>query len=328
MITKTSIYEATSTEPERNLATEEYLLFHTEPGECILYLWQNQHTVVIGKNQNCWKECNVSLLNEEGGRLVRRLSGGGAVYHDLGNLNFTFLVRKADYDLDRQLKVIAGAVGAFGIPVEKSGRNDLLAAGRKFSGNAFFESRDFCYHHGTLLVDVNTEKMGRYLTVSKEKLKSKGVDSVRSRVGNLKELCPEMTIRSLSEAMKKSFEEVYGVRSQQICFADGGALAEVENLREKYLSWEWKYGRKLPFTHAISGRFPWGGVELQLEVDSGVIQKAALYTDSLCTEISAFAAELEGLAYEKNILCQCAVQSMCLPDSVRRDMESLIREQI
>ena len=374
MITKTRIYEAVSTDPERNLAMEEYLLSHTEPGECILYLWQNQHTVVIGKNQNCWKECNVSLLEEEGGRLVRRLSGGGAVYHDLGNLNFTFLVRKADYDLDRQLSVIAGAVESFGIPVEKSGRNDLLAAGRKFSGNAFYESGDFCYHHGTLLVDVDTGKMGRYLTVSKEKLKSKGVDSVRSRVGNLKELCPKLTIQKLSEAMKKSFAEVYGGTAKELCFVEDRTLkepemmhvpedseqrgerfdvlqrpkeneeacqdwlekeyfppeadAEIRKLQEKYASWDWKYGRKIPFTHVISSRFPWGGVELQLEVDGGVIQKAALYTDSLCTEISGFARELEGMAYERNVLCNCAEQSKLLPDDLRGDMEGLLREKI
>ena len=126
MITKTGIFYASGTCPEMNLALEEYLLFHTESGECLLYLWQNERTVVVGRNQNCWKECDVSRLKEEGGHLVRRLSGGGAVYHDLGNLNFTFLVRKEDYDLERQLLVIKKAVESFGVPVEKHGVNGHL----------------------------------------------------------------------------------------------------------------------------------------------------------------------------------------------------------
>ena len=136
MIKNLQYYISTSLNPYENLATEKYLLDTVAEDGYILYLWQNQNTVVIGKNQNPWAECRCNLLETEGGRLARRLSGGGAVFHDTGNLNFTFLCSAKNYDLDRQMKVIQTACSLAGIKTELSGRNDLLAAGRKFSGNA------------------------------------------------------------------------------------------------------------------------------------------------------------------------------------------------
>ena len=201
MINKIKLYESNSLDPYLNLATEQHLMETVEEDACILFLWQNQNTVVIGKNQNAWKECRTTLLNEEGGVLARRLSGGGAVFHDLGNLNFTFLVPQAEYDLDRQFTVIKEAVNMLGLNTERSGRNDVLAEGRKFSGNAFYKNGKQAYHHGTLLVDVDMDKLGRYLNPSKAKLPAKGVDSVRSRVVNLKELNSQITIASLKNAM-------------------------------------------------------------------------------------------------------------------------------
>ena len=141
MITKIFIYNAQGSDPHENLAVEKVLMDAMQPGEAMLYLWQNLNTVVIGKNQNAWLECRTSLLEEEGGKLARRLSGGGAVFHDLGNLNFTFLMCAEDYDLDKQVAVIQKACAFAGIHAEKSGRNDLLADGRKFSGNAFYQDK-------------------------------------------------------------------------------------------------------------------------------------------------------------------------------------------
>ena len=208
---KLFLYLAQGTNPYRNLAVEQYLLEHVPRDACILYLWQNRHTVVIGRNQNAWQECRTARLEADGGFLARRLSGGGAVFHDLGNLNFTFLVNKADYSVEKQLSVIVEACRSLGIPAERSGRNDVLTGGRKFSGNAFYEHQGRCYHHGTLLVDVDMEAMGRYLSPSTAKLQAKGVSSVRSRVVNLRELRRDLTIPMLREALTGAFSQVYGL---------------------------------------------------------------------------------------------------------------------
>lgn len=304
MIETIRLYESGSHDPYYNLAVEQHLLETVGEGACILYLWQNQNTVVIGKNQNAWKECRTTLLEQEGGHLARRLSGGGAVFHDLGNLNFTFLVPQADYDLDRQLTVIQEAVRSLGIQAERSGRNDVLAEGRKFSGNAFYKNGIQAYHHGTLLVDVDTQRMSRYLNPSKAKLQSKGVDSVRSRVVNLRELNPDITIPGLKAALAEAFSRVYGLPLAQIApeTLDAGAI---EALRRRNESWEWLYGKKIPFTFDCEGRFPWGGVQIQAQVENGVVRQAKIYTDAMdCFLAPRLEQALTGCRFSREALSQ------------------------
>ena len=303
MIEKITYLETANTYPYRNLAMEEYLLLHCDKEECILYLWQNRNTVVIGRNQNAWKECLVSKLEEEDGYPVRRLSGGGAVYHDLGNLNFTFLVRKENYNVDRQLNVILEAVKKLGIHAEKSGRNDILIDGHKFSGNAFYEQGDCCYHHGTLMVNVNLGELSRYLTVSKDKLKSKGVDSVRARVANLTEYAPDLTVDELKKKLLEAFEEVYGLKANILKDTDLDA-DEVEERTQKFASWNWIFGRKLEFQYELSNRFPWGQVTLQMQVRNGRIKDVNVYSDSMkpafIEEVSRY---LKSVRYDKKAIC-------------------------
>lgn len=286
MIQTIKIIESRHFSPYHNLAVEESLLHACAGNECILYLWQNQRTVVIGRNQNAWKECRTSRLEEDGGHLARRLSGGGAVYHDLGNLNFTFLVREPDYDVEKQTEVILQAVRRLGIPAVRSGRNDLLADGRKFSGNAYYKTGDRCYHHGTLMVDVDKEILGKYLAVSKEKLQAKGVESVRSRVANLKELCPELTIEELKYALGEAFREVYGLPSVQITEEELDQEV-IKKGEDHFSSWDWIYGRKMEFQIELSHRFQWGDMTLQLRVDQGRVTDAAAWSDALDTGLTA-----------------------------------------
>jgi len=302
MITKIALYEGSSHDPYYNLAVEQYLMETVEEGQCILYLWQNQNTVVIGRNQNPWKECRTTLLNEEGGKLARRLSGGGAVFHDLGNLNFTFLMPQSEYNLDRQLDVIQNAVRKLGIPAERSGRNDILADGRKFSGNAFYKNGVQAYHHGTLIVDVDTQKMGRYLNPSKAKLQSKGVDSVRSRVVNLKELNPDITIEALKKALADVFAGVYGCK---VSYIEDNQMdcAYISALTQRNKSWEWNYGHKLPFTMECEDYFPWGTVQVQLQISSGFILDASIFSDSMDWEFaSVIAKRLKGIRFETHTI--------------------------
>lgn len=284
MIGSLKVVQTRCRDPYRNLALEEYLLESVEPGQCVLYLWQNQNTVVIGRNQNPWKECKTALLEQEGGKLARRLSGGGAVFHDLGNLNFTFLVPQEDYDVPRQMEVIRRAAQSFGLRAEVSGRNDILAEGRKFSGNAFYKNGRQAYHHGTLLVAADLEKLTRYLTPSKAKLQAKGVDSVRSRVVNLKELNPEITIDSLKEALISAFSEVYGLPVQRL--EDAPDSDSIRRMTERNGSWEWNYGRKMPFSWEWEHRFSWGGVQIGLEVESGIIRRAKVWSDAMDYRLS------------------------------------------
>ena len=238
MVQKICHFLGESVDPYRNLAIEQYLMETVGEDTCILYLWQNSHTVVIGRNQNAWAECRTTELNRDGGHLARRLSGGGAVYHDMGNLNFTFLVSKKNYDLPKQLQVIVTACRNLGLQAEISGRNDVTIDGRKFSGNAFFDSKGQAYHHGTLLVDVDMSKLGQYLMPSKAKLQSKGVDSVRSRVVNLKQLCPELTVARMGQEMLKAFQQVYGMPSQAFS-AEDLDMDYINQLEARKASWDW-----------------------------------------------------------------------------------------
>jgi lipoate-protein ligase A len=285
-----TVITSVSTDPWHNLALEE-LLFTSGGEGTVLYLWQNRNTVVIGRNQNAWKECRADLLEREGGRLARRTSGGGAVFHDMGNLNFTFITPRGGYDLERQLGVILGAVRSQGIDAGFTGRNDLVTAGGgKFSGNAFCFSRDRGLHHGTILVDVDMDKLSRYLVPSADKLRSKGVDSVRSRVANLRELNPDITIDSMAAAVEAAFKAEYGecVRIGEASL-DRRVLSELE---ARHASWEWRMGKTPEFDVQFDARFSWGGVELCFRIKDGTILDATAYSDAMD---EAFIRSLPGI---------------------------------
>lgn len=326
MVHKICHFLGESVDPYENLAIEQYLMETVGEEECILYLWQNRQTVVIGRNQNAWGECRTTELNRDGGHLARRLSGGGAVYHDMGNLNFTFLVSKKNYDLQKQLQVIVTACRNLGLDAQITGRNDVAIDGRKFSGNAFFDSKGQAYHHGTLLVDVDMTLLSQYLMPSKAKLQSKGVDSVRSRVVNLKELCPTLTIQRMKEEMLKSFQEVYGMDSAEL-FAANFDRDYVNRLRERNASWDWNYGKSLPASFVCEDRFPWGGIQLQLQVEKGCVAAAEVYSDAMEWNIaSSLRQALQGCTFRQQDL-QTAIWACDLPENIRQDLCQLIETQ-
>jgi len=307
LINKTHVVKATSFNPWYNLAVEEYLLDIVGEEECFLYLWQNDGTVVIGKNQNPWKECRTTKLEADGGRLARRLSGGGAVFHDLGNLNFTFIMGKDSYKLDRQVGVILAAAKKLGIPAEMTGRNDLTVDGRKFSGNAFCFRKTSAYHHGTILISSNMDNLVSYLQVSEDKIKSKGIESVRSRVVNLTELNPNITIESFMEAFEQEFQKEYGTCVSSISTDDLDQV-KINTLHEKYKSWDWRYGEAPKFDITLSNRFGWGGVDINFKMENGIINKAVIYSDAMDTEyIQDLPQVFIGATLNGEVLARCVL---------------------
>jgi len=275
---KKSVYVSEGFDPAINLGFEEYLLENCEENEVILYLWQNAKTIVIGKHQNPYKECDLPNLKRDGIRLVRRKSGGGAVYHDMGNLNFTFIAHKAHYDQPRHFQVILEALKRWGINAEQTGRNDIAVDGKKFSGNAFQFTKGRGCHHGTLLVDVNLQDLGQYLTPPKIKLVGKGIDSVRSRVVNLKELNSHINIVSLKGALIDAFDQVYPGDLLRSYLPDPEVFA---NFSKHYAEWIWTIGRTPQATMSLGERFDWGNLTMDLNVSDGIIDDCVISSDTL-----------------------------------------------
>jgi len=316
-IYSTKFVESNSYDPWLNLAVEEHLLNSFAGESIVLYLWQNQNTVVIGRNQNAWQECRLNNLERDNGKLARRLSGGGAVFHDLGNLNFTFLLPKREYNLHRQLSVIVDAVKEIGIEAHFSGRNDILAEGKKFSGNAFYHGQYASYHHGTILIDVDTGKLSEYLNVSKAKIESKGVKSVVSRIVNLKELKPDLSIEKMKKAMYMGFIEEYGRIDSVLDFEKLAVSTDVTRLYDKYSSKEWLLGRSPEFNFRTSNRFSWGGIELLFTSRKGTIADVAIYSDSMDVDfIEHLRQGLTGTDFSKPSILEALHN---LPKCVERD---------
>ncbi|WP_032122954.1 lipoate--protein ligase [Clostridium amazonitimonense] len=316
------IIYSNSFNPWFNLALEEYLLENAKDNEIIFYLWQNANTVVIGSNQNPWKECNIEALNNEEGKLARRLSGGGAVYHDMGNLNFTFITSKDNFNIEKQLSVIIDAVGKFNVEALFSGRNDIEVEGKKFSGNAFYYGEENSYHHGTLLLDVDKSKLSRYLQVSKEKIQSKGIDSVKSRVVNLKELNSDIDISSLKKALVESFKKIYSLNAGEF-IAEEEKFNEIKELYKKYSSWQWIYGETPIFHIKYEKRLSFGSIDINLNVSKGIINEVKVYSDALKTSLPyAIEKALKGINFEK--------ASVLMPlknikdESIQKEMEEIV----
>ncbi len=299
------IVKSTSNDPFFNLALEDYLFdqLAADPTiQAVLYLWQNQNTVVIGRNQNAWQECKTALLEEEGGHLARRTTGGGAVFHDLGNLNFSLLLPEKAFNIERNFQMIVETVRRAGIPAEKSGRNDLLADGQKFSGNAFRINRGVGLHHGTLLIHSAFERVGRYLTVAPSKLAAKGVQSVRSRVTNLARFRPDLDVfywmRELEAVFTESYNPASNLKIESLSssgFAQDPALtARVE----RFASWDWRFGEAIAFDAEIETQTSWGHVHLGFQIQAGHVAGIRLFSDALDSDfVAILEQQLMGLPF-------------------------------
>jgi len=320
-----------SNDPWFNLATEDWIFNDMNPEEHVLFLWRNRECVIIGRNQNPWTECNLTMMRENGVDLVRRHSGGGAVYQDLNNSIFTFLSPKGEYDKKRNFDIITNALKKFGVNAEQIGRNDILVDGRKVSGSAFKEKTDRAFHHGTLMINVDLSKLGNYLTPSKKKMEAKGMKSVRSRVANLKEFNLEITHEKLMDAIISEFFSVYGC-DKNIESLNNWNLEQNPGLLRYYemlKSDDWIFGKTPEFSHYLERRFDWGGIDLHLDCEDGRIRKAKIFSDALNVEMIAEIEEaLRGCEYSKEGVEESfrGVKVEGVEDQVREFGEWLKRE--
>ena len=278
---KLSYLDLTTTDPAWNLAVEEYV-FHSLPRDRMyVMLWQNRNAIIIGKHQNTHAQINQGFVEEKGIQVVRRLSGGGAVYHDLGNLNFTIIADAQGDSLDfgRFCDVVIRALEKAGINAQRNGRNDMTVDGRKFSGNAQYLKDGRVMHHGTLLFDSDMSVLSQALQVDEEKIKAKGVDSVRSRVTNLRPLLSrDMTLETFRKLLLSTILEQFPGEEYILTQDDVTAIEKIK--AERYATWQWNYGRSLACTLLKKRRIEGcGTVEAYLTLSQSAIQKLQLQGD-------------------------------------------------
>lgn len=277
--------------PWFNIATEDWIFREFDPSFQTLYLWRNQETVVIGRSQNPWSECNLAKMEQDKVYLARRASGGGAVFHDLGNTCFTFLSPKQGYDRSANNQIILNALAQFGVRAEASGRNDIVIpmedGPRKVSGAAFRETHDRAFHHGTLLIDANLNRLQDYLTPNPKKIQSKGRASVRARVMNLSEINSKITHETLSKAVIEEFFKFHDGECE-VEVLDQFSLMKNESLQKRFSEfsdWNWRFGKTPEFNVQLSEYLSWGFVEVFIDSEKGVITRAQVFSDSLFPDL-------------------------------------------
>ncbi|PKM64731.1 MAG: lipoate--protein ligase [Firmicutes bacterium HGW-Firmicutes-20] len=292
-----------STNPYFNLALDEYALKHINIDEDFFFLWQNEPSVIIGKNQNTLEEINQGFIEKNNIKVARRVSGGGAVYHDFGNLNFTFIINVDDpgeVNYKKYVQPIIDALMEMGVKAEASGRNDILIQGLKISGNAQRMANKKLMHHGTLLYDVNIENLVQALHVTEDKYISKGVKSVRSRVTNIKEHLPDSTdifdfYNSLHFFLSNRGKDKEIVLSEK-------EIAKIEfEAMNRFATWDWIYGESPDFNFVNKKRFKGGNLEIKAEIGHGHIQSIHFSTDFLgLTDVKGIEAKLMNIRFHRS----------------------------
>ncbi len=296
--------ESPSTNPYFNLALEEYVFEHMPADEIYFMLWQNRNTIVIGKYQNTLEEINQSFVDENHISVVRRLSGGGAVYHDIGNLNFTFIVNQEDVE-DFNFKIfvvpVVRALKKFGIEAEFNGRNDITIGGMKFSGNSQYGKRGRLLHHGCIMIDSNLNVVADALRVKEAKFISKNAKSVRSRITTINAHAPQhISVEDFKMALKAEILRNQAVEPYILTEEDMEAILKLKE--EKYETWDWNYGRAKPYTMIREAKFSAGLVTVHLDAENGKIVQIRFFGDFFGNgEISELEESLAGAALDDNL---------------------------
>jgi lipoate-protein ligase A len=291
------------TDPHINLALEEYALRSLPPDDDYLLFYINEPSIIIGKNQNTAEEINAGYVAANGIHVVRRLSGGGAVYHDLGNLSFSFITNddgRSFHNFRKFTEPVAAALKEMGVQAEVTGRNDIQVGERKISGNAQYAAKGRMFSHGTLLFNSDLDRVQLALKVSAEKIRSKGIKSVRSRVANITEFLPEpMTIAEFRERLMRFLFGPSGVREYPLSDEDWSKIEELADRR--YRSWDWNYGKSPAANFRNIRRFEGAGtLEVRFNLEKGRIRGAVFYGDFFGTRDAAeLAGRFAGIPYDR-----------------------------
>ncbi len=323
VMSETELVRSESLETAVNLALEEWLFRHRAPEQSYLMFYRNAASVVIGRNQNPWLECNLPVMRELGVEFARRASGGGAVYHDPGNLNYSFILPRTAYDPARFVGVVRAALQSLGIDASQCERHAVWVAGRKVSGSAFMLTGKSAMLHGCLLIDSDLAALGGCLTApGAETITAKSVRSVPSPVANLREFRQDLDHELLAEAIVASYRASVGpVQPWQTRLADLEALPEYEEYLGKYRTAEWLYERTPEFRQQLAGTFDWGRVELGLTVVGGRVSDVRCDVSPSCSELTdRISAALQSRPYGMGAL---AASLRALADSVPEGRERL-----
>jgi lipoate-protein ligase A len=307
------------TDAHLNLALEEYVLRHKMAEDDLLLFYVNAPAIIIGRNQNTIEEINADVVEARNIAVVRRVSGGGAVYHDLGNLNFSFMTRDVRGRFNRYDRFngpVVEVLRELGVHAEIGGRNDILVGERKISGNAQFATPDRMLSHGTLLLDTNLDDVTAALRPKPGKVESKGMKSIRSRVANIMEFLE--TPIGVDELRERILERIFGTRDRAhipSVALDAADWYAVRALRDKkYGSWSWNYGENPASNVQRARRFPVGEIDARLDVQQGLIRSVRIFGDFFGrSDVREIESRLAGLPYERDAIAR-ALQSENLAD--------------
>ncbi len=294
------------TDPRINLAIEEFALKHLDKEHSYLLFYVNEPSIIIGKNQNTLEEINLDYVKENNIHVIRRLSGGGAVYHDLGNLNFSFITKddgESFHNFKKFTEPVVDALKKLGVEAVLSGRNDIHVGERKISGNAQFSTKGRMFSHGTLMLDSEMEHVVAALNVKDEKIRSKGIKSIRSRVANISEfLSQPLTMDEFKQVLLQSIFEIKNdIPTYQLTEVD---WKEIEGISKKrYRHWDWNYGKSPSFDLKRSKRFAIGSIDVRLNVRKGKIEACKIYGDFFGVgDVSELEEMLLGVRYDSEAL--------------------------
>ncbi|WKY46757.1 lipoate--protein ligase [Eubacteriaceae bacterium ES3] len=293
------------TDPEINLAFEEYVFNNMDQNESYFLLWQNDNAIIVGKHQNTIEEINQEYVKENNIKVVRRLTGGGAVYHDMGNLNFTFIVNDnntEDFDFKSFTKPVVDALNSLGVKAEFNSRNDIAIDGKKFSGNSQYARKPRILHHGTLLFNSKLSTIQGALNVKADKIESKGVKSVKARVTNISEyMDPGYSLEDFKKAL---IERMFSNGELEEIELSAEEFEAVKKLRdEKYGTWEWNYGRSPQYNIRKERKYDFGLVTILMQVEKGLITDINFFGDYFGNgDIKELETVLTGISPEKQAL--------------------------